>query len=112
MTVLKKKVAVQTEVKYVKYKETAANTVIALGEYLGHEMRPNFDPSKPDVPLFKVRQEDGTVIGLNSASYLNPLLLPLTTGTTVEVLFKGFVKKKSKTGLPYTVGEFEVFELQ
>lgn len=110
-TLVKKKVLAENEIRYVKYKETAANTVIACGEYLGHEMRKNFDPTKPDVPLFKILQDDGVTVGLNSASYLNPLLLPLPVGTVVEVLFKGFTKKKNKAGIPYSVGEFEVSEL-
>lgn len=111
MTLVKKKIEPANAIKYIKYKETAPDTVIALGTYLGHEMRKNLDANKPDVPLFKVQQDDGTTVGLNSASNLNPLLLDLSVGTVIEVTFKGFAKKKSKAGVPYTIGNFEVSEL-
>ncbi len=111
MTIVKKKLSSETEIKYVKYSETATDTVIALGEYLGHEMKKNFDPTKPDVPLFKIKQEDGTVVGLNSASNLNPLLLPLSVGTVIEVVYKGKKSAKNKAGQTFKVGQFEVSEL-
>lgn len=111
MTIVKKKIESENSIKYVKYSETNPDTVIALGEYLGHEMKKNFDPTKPDVPLFKIKQDDGVVVGLNSASNLNPLLLPLTVGTVIEVVYKGKKSAKNKAGQTFKIGQFEVSEL-
>ena len=110
MTLVKKPVAADNNYKYIKYKEALPGSVLACGVYEGFDMKKNFDPSKPDVPSFKIKQEDGTTVVLNSATNLNKLLQPLTIGTLLEVVFKGPRKAKSKAGLPFTVLDFDVSE--
>lgn len=109
MTVVKKKLG-GSSLKFVKYSESTEGDVLALGEFLGTELVASYD-KKSQVPLHKVRTEDGTVVALNSAGQLNHILKDVTPGTTIEVVFLGKESIKTKDGKRTTANQFEVNEL-
>lgn len=109
MTVVKKKLG--GSVKYVKYSAAAPGETIALGVYKGTELVKAYDPKQPDVPQHTVVDEDGQEIKLNSAGQLNHILRGVSPGTTIEVVYLGKEKIKSKTGRVVEANQFEVNEL-
>lgn len=109
MTIVKKKLG--ASVKYVKYSAAAPGETLALGVYKGTELVKAYDPKQPDVPQHTVIDEDGTEVKLNSAGQLNHILRGVSPGTTIEVVYLGKEKIKSKTGRTVEANQFEVNEL-
>lgn len=109
MTVVKKKLG--ASVKYVKYSEASPGQTLAIGTFKGTELVKAYDPKQPDVPQHTIIDEDGQEIKLNSAGQLNHILRGVSPGTTIEVVYLGKEKIKSKTGRVVEANQFEVNEL-
>lgn len=109
MTVVKRKIS--SVVKYVKYSEAKPGETVALGVFKGTDLVKAYDPKQPDVPQHTIIDEDGLELKLNSAGQLNHILRGVTPGTTIEVVYLGKEKIKSKTGRIVEANQFEVNEL-
>jgi hypothetical protein len=94
-------------IKFIRPKELAAGGVtgvVAEGIYEG-TIPNNFDNTRED---YKVRQNDGTLIILNSTGSLRNQLSQVAAGSYVRVNYKGMEKMKSGRMAGKEAHSFEV----